>query len=151
MFRDVQDLLKHKAKAEAGRNALALRLDKRGGVPVEVAFRWDEPAGSVAGSHWPDALHGLVQKVETGVLGSTLTVNLRREERVLLPVLGQDPERWQPWLQDRLGRSGVSRESAESLAAEIAPFFVHRKPEALRIARFLGRELSRGRRLEAAP
>ena len=138
MFRDVQDLLKRKAKGEAGRNALALRLDKRGGVPVEVAFRWDE-IGDGGSLPWPAALDDLVTRIRDRSLGSTLTFNLRNEEKVLLPVLSE--ERWVPWLRDRLGRSGVSAESAEELAGRIAPFFRHRKTEALRIARFLGREV----------
>lgn len=139
MFRDVQDLLKHKAKDEAGRDALALRLDKRGGVPVEVAFRWRE-IGAGAEVPWPQALDELVTRLREKSLGSGLTFNLRREEKVLLPVLPAD--RWVPWLRDRLGRSGVSAEHAPELAARIAPFFQARKTEALRIARFLGREVA---------
>lgn len=143
MFRDVERLLKDKAKGEAGRNALAIRLDKRGGVPVEVAFKWSQREDPNGTTSWPDALDDLVNRIRAGTLGSTLTFNLRREEKVLLPVLETKPDRWVPWLQDRLGRSGVSRQYAEELAPKIAPFFEHRKTRALRIARFLGREVDR--------
>jgi len=143
MFRDVERLLKEKAKGEAERDSLAIRLDKRGGVPVEVAFKWDRRPGTGDGPTWPDALDDLVDRIRAGTLGSGLTFNLRREEKVLIPVLENKPGSWVPWLQDRLGRSGVSREHAEELAPKIAPFFEQRKTRALRIARFLGREVGR--------
>jgi hypothetical protein len=111
---------------------------------VEVAFKWDVPAGQDHGLSWPDALDDLVERIRAGTLGSTLTFTLRREETVLLPVLEARPGHWVPWLRDRLGRSGVSREHAEELAPRIAPFFEQRKTRALRIARFLGREVGRG-------
>ena len=56
-FRDLGDLLDRKAKDESGRDSLAIRLAKRGGVPVEVAFRWDEPEGG-DGRSWIERLDG---------------------------------------------------------------------------------------------
>lgn len=140
MLHDVHQLLEEKAKREAGRNALAIRLDKRSGVPVEVAFHWDQPASESPERHWPAALDGLVAEIEAGQLGSTLTFNLRTEERILTSAFGGSIERWRPWLEDRIGRSGVSDVRAGELAERITPFFVHEKAAALRIARFLGRE-----------
>lgn len=150
MLRDVHRLLKEKAKREAGRDALAVRLDKRSGKPVEVAFRWDEPREEAPERHWPAALDGLVDEIEKGQLGSTLTFNLRQDERILTFAFEADASRWRPWLEDRIGRSGVSDERAAELADRIAPFFVHEKSAALRIARYLGRERSHGTDEEAA-
>jgi CRISPR-associated protein Cmr2 len=137
-LRDAASLLKTKAKGEAGRDALAIRLDKRGGVPVETAFRWDE--GPDGGDQtWLELLDTLVDDLRQGRLSSGQTFNLRQEERLLRQVFA--PEHWQPWLADRLGRSRTTDADDEQLAARIAPFFIAGKAEALRIVRFLGREL----------
>lgn len=137
LFRDLHDLLDRKAKHEAGRDALALRLDKRGGVPVEVALRWDPPADGAPGV---DAFEALVARVAAPGLASRQTFLLREDLAVLTPVLGGDLDRWTKWLAERLSRGEHSAEVAAELAAQLAPFFVHGKTEALRIARFLARE-----------
>lgn len=137
-LRDAASLLKTKAKGEAGRDALAIRLDKRGGVPVETAFRWDEGPDS-GDQTWLEVLDSLVDDLRQGRLSSGQTFNLRQEERLLRRVFA--PEHWQPWLADRLERSRTTDADDRQLAARIAPFFVVGKAEALRIVRFLGREL----------
>lgn len=141
LFRKAERLLHDKAKDEAGRDALAIRLEKRSGVPVEVAFKWSERATVEAAPTWPQALDDLVEQIRDRELSSTQTFNLRQEEKVLTQVL--KPEHWVPWLADRLSRSERVTPGASDLAERVAPFFVHGKAEALRIARFLGREVER--------
>ena len=145
LFGGAYELLTRKAKGEAGRNALALCLMKRSGVPVEVAFKWEEAEGEDGSTEpsWLERLDRLVQDLGTGPLSSRQTFNLRREEEVLLEVFGRKKELWAPWLADRLSRGEATFEEAKALAAGITPFFVHDKTEALRIVRFLGVELSR--------
>jgi hypothetical protein len=139
VFRDVKELLERKAKAEAGRDAVALSLVKRGGVPVEVSFKWSDDAGG--GSAWVDRFEALVRSLGEQELSSRQSYNLRQEEEVLLPVLGDDETRWRGWLTDRLARSEISLEHAERLAELLTPFFIAGRSQALRVARFLGREV----------
>jgi CRISPR/Cas system-associated protein Cas10 (large subunit of type III CRISPR-Cas system) len=136
LFHDLEELLDDVAKTRAGRNAVALRLAKRGGPPVEVAFSWDGEAG------WIGRLETLIEDVIQGDLTSGQTFNLRLGERTLMELFGKDESRWRAWLGDRLSRHEGTK--SETLATRIAPFFAHGKPEALRIARFLGREARRG-------
>ncbi|MBI5576797.1 MAG: hypothetical protein HY896_10605 [Deltaproteobacteria bacterium] len=137
VFRDVQDLLSRKAKDEEGRDAVAIRLDKRGGVPVEVAFKWDGDAG---GRAWPEALEGIVDCLVEGTLSSGRTFDLREEERILSAIF-QTPEQWNSWLTEKLSRGEGNGAMVERLAGLMGPFFIGGKIEALRIARFLGREV----------
>lgn len=139
VFRAVEDLLKRKAKTGAGRDAVALSLVKRGGVPVEVAFKWG--GDEVGEPGWAKRFDDLVTRLRAGTLSSRLSYNLRQEEEVLREVFGSDGERWRRWLSDRLARSEISADHAAELAAMLTPFFVARRSQALRIARFLGREL----------
>jgi hypothetical protein len=139
LFREVQDLLDRKAKQETGRNALALRLNKRSGVPVEVAFKW-QPGGDQ-----PDLLALFEQLVEVlgeGDMASRQTFNLAVEERVLGSVIST-VEDWQVWLRSRLSRAELGEEDAGSLARLISPFFQMKQAQALRIARFLAMEIDR--------
>jgi CRISPR-associated protein Cmr2 len=129
---DLDELLKKGAKDRAGRNAVAIRLAKRGGPPVEVVFPW---TGS-----WLEDLDKLIEEVAGGRLTSGQTFNLRLGEQTLQKIFTTD-DQWTAWLGDRLSRHEGTE--AKSLAKQIAPFFVHGKPAALRIARFLGREVSR--------
>jgi len=138
LFRDVQSLLDEKAKAEAGRDAVALRLVKRGGVPVEVAFKWR--AAENGEEAWVERFNRVIELVRSEDLASRQTFNLRREETILSAVF-ETREQWIAWLSDRLSRGDASAEVAEELAAELAPFFEKGKAPALRIARFLGREV----------
>jgi len=148
LFRDVEDLLKRKAKREANRDAVAMRLAKRGGVPVETAFKWQEPTGSGEGRlTWVQAFDQLISELDTGALSSRQTFNLRREEKVLFETFAEtdkqkEEERWTGWLRDRLSRREDPQADPGQLAHLLAPFFVHRKTGALRILRFLVRELA---------
>lgn len=143
LFREADELLKRKAKGEEQRDALAVRLMKRSGVPVEVAFRWAESSEAAESLPWLEAVDLLVRALRDGGLSSSQTFNLRREEEVLVEVFGDDLERWTPWLEDRLSRGEASSDEAKALARGIAPFLAHGKGEALRIVRFLGVEISR--------
>lgn len=142
-FREVEDLLKRKAKGEAGRDALALKLVKRGGVPVETAFKWE------CGEGFVDRLDRLIEKVKSGELTSKQTYGLRIGEAVLEPLF-KEGDRWPPWLEDRLRRNGATAEGAREMAGEIAPFFQAGHQEALRFVRFLGREMEKPRPGEEA-
>jgi CRISPR-associated protein Cmr2 len=146
LLRDVETLLDEVAKERLDRNAVAIRLAKRGGPPVEVAFRWNERTGRDEG--WTQALAALIGNVKEGELTSGQTFNLRLEETTLQDTFKDRPELWEPWLADRLSRNGATGK-VEELARRIAPFFIHRRSEALRIARFLGREVHRGAGREA--
>ncbi len=138
LFRDVEELLKRKAKGEADRDAVAIRLAKRGGVPVEVAFKWDEAAGEDRKT-WVDRFDVLLGKVATKEVSSGQTFNLRRDERVLFEAFTEEAQ-WVAWLGDRLSRRETGADPAGT-ARLLAPFFVHRKTDALRILRFLAREV----------
>ena len=152
LLHDVEELLDDVAKERAGRNAIAIRLAKRSGPPVEVAFKWDEPATprdpESPAKSWSVALGELIQEVRDGGLSSGQTFNLRLEEKTLQKVFGSRADLWEPWLADRLSRNESVKGGAEILAREIVPFFVHGRFEALRIARFLGREVYRGQPVE---
>lgn len=137
-FREVNDLLARKAKREAGRNALALRLVKRGGVPVETAFHWEEKNRS-----WVDELSLLVQKVNDRELSSKQTYALRGAEETLAEVFKE--RHWQPWVEDRLRRNGATAEGSHEMAGIIAPFLETGRGAALRIVRFLGTEMTKER------
>ena len=140
-LQDLEDLLKYGAKARAGRDAVALRLVKRGGVPEEVAFSWKDKEAPPGG--WIERLDVVTGKLREGALTSHQTFSLRLEERTLLGVFGKDLEKWTRWLADRLSRNEGATGQSEALAALVAPFFVHDHAAALRIARFLGREVVR--------
>lgn len=140
LLRDLEELLKKGAKEKGGRDALAIRLEKRGGAPVDVIFPWGEKDGVA----WPDAMKELVDLLRQGTLSSSQTFSLRLEERTLLEVFAQDEERWQEWLAERLTRNLGTAAQAKALAERLAPFFVHRRTGALRISRFLGVEAERG-------
>lgn len=146
LLHDLEELLDEGAKERAGRNAIAIRLAKRSGPPVEVAFKWDDPNAPASG--WTAALGGLITKVKEGELTSGQTFNLRLEERTLQEVFGKREDLWEPWLADRLSRNEGEKGGAKTLAKEIVPFFLHGRFEALRIARFLGREVHRGQPAE---
>lgn len=156
LLRDVEKLLNEVAKERMKRNAVAVRLAKRSGPPVDVAFKWDEEGEHIPEEGWASALDGIIKRVHAGELSSGQTFNLRLEEKTLLEVFEKNPERWRAWLADRLSRNEGAPGRAEELSNQIVPFFVHEKPAALRIARFLGREVHRGQgqareTLEARP
>lgn len=142
LLRDLEELLKKGAKEKGGRDALAIRLEKRGGAPVDVVFPWRKKEGEELA--WPDAVHDLVELLRQGTLSSSQTVSLRLEERTLLEVFAKDEERWKEWLTERLTRNLGTATQAQALGERLAPFFVHHRTSALRIARFLGVEAERG-------
>jgi CRISPR-associated protein Cmr2 len=134
LMRDLEILLKERAKESAGRNALAVRVAKGGG-PTEVSLPWDD----IEGRSWPQRLDDLVAMLRRGALSSGQTFSLRLEETVLGDVLLAD--QWEPWLAERLSRRAAGADAAAALAHEVAPFLAKGKGAALRIARFLGREV----------
>lgn len=142
LLRDLERLLKEGAKGRGGRNAVAIRLAKRGGVPVEVVFPWEGTVAELEKT-WPEMLDLLTGCLRQGDLTSRQTFTLRLEERTLRGVFKDDAKRWQPWLVDRLSRNEGMSGQAEELAKLVTPFFVHDRTAALRIARFLGREVER--------
>lgn len=140
-FREAEELLKRKAKGEEGRDAVAVRLAKRGGAPVEVAFRWDEVPGNGGGA-WVDRLDLIVEHLAAKSVSSSQTYDLSLEETTLAPVLTGDLAEWEQWLSFRLGHGRGGKSQADEAARLMAPFFAGAKTEALRIARFLGTELN---------
>ncbi len=139
-FREAERLLKEKAKGEADRDALAIRLEKRSGPAVEVAFKWQNSL--------LETLLALVKSLSrsdeaaaSGGLASRQSYNLTNEESLLRNVFGNDRAHWLKWLTEKLSRGERSAEHAKRLAELIAPFFVEEKTEALRIARFLATEV----------
>jgi CRISPR-associated protein Cmr2 len=150
LLRDLETLLEEGAKDRGGRNALAIRLAKRGGVPVEVILPWEGEVGET-GKTWPETLDLLTDRLREGRISSKQTFTLRLEERTLREVFRSDAEskadreadRWHSWLKDRLSRNEGTGGQAEEIAELVTPFFVHDRTGALRIARFLGREAER--------
>jgi CRISPR-associated protein Cmr2 len=141
LLHELEDLLHRVAKDEGGRNAVAIRLAKRGGEPVEVVLPW-EPREGEDGTDWVRTLDELVQLLQEGAVSSRQTFTLRLEERTLREVFGGDADRWELWLTDRLSRNEGAA-GAEAVAGLVAPFFLHDRTPVLRIARFLGVEALR--------
>ncbi len=141
LLRDLEEILEVGAKARGGRDAVALSLAKRGGAPEEAVFQWSD--GKAPEGGWIAALDRITEQLRQGEISSKQTFTLRLEERTLLEVFQDDPERWRLWLADRLSRNEAVTGQSESLAKIIVPFFRHDRTAALRIARFLGREAER--------
>lgn len=139
LLHDADRLLNEKAKDESGRNSVAISLQKKGGVPVETVFRWDDPEA------WIEKLADLTESLSNRELASRQTYALRDDERVLRDVF-KDKEEWLTWLKWRMSKGELSAALAEALAEQLTPFLLHGKPEALRIARFLGIEAGRDTR-----
>jgi hypothetical protein len=133
LFKDAEHLLKSKAKA-GEKNAIAVRLQKGSGTPVEVALPWDGP--------WLEGLGKLQYALRGRQLASRQTYDLAEADRALHHVF-TDPAQWHGWLLYRLGQGELSAESASELAKLLQPFFEEQKTEALRIARFLAIEAGR--------
>ena len=140
LFRDVTTLLDEKAKRETQRDAVAIRLAKRSGVPVEIAFKWDDKLTEADSRTWLEAFEEIVGWIASGRLSSSSSFDLRIDERVLHEVFDK-PERWQGWLTQQLRRDGLGEANAVDFATLLTPFFYHQRTAALRIARFLGREI----------
>ncbi|HEY6137618.1 MAG TPA: type III-B CRISPR-associated protein Cas10/Cmr2 [Thermoanaerobaculia bacterium] len=131
LLRDADELLKKKAKEESGRDSIAIALHKRSGVPVELAFRWDDPLRR--------GMDDVVDDLRDARLASRQTYAFAEHDRVLSPIL--DEREWPQWLRWRLSHGELSAERAAQSARILAPFFIARKVEALRVARFLAIEL----------
>lgn len=143
LLNDLERLLKEVAKGKGGRDALALRLEKRGGAPLDVILPWK--ADEASGVDWIEEMKGLVSLLREGGLSSSQTFSLRLEERTLRGVFAGDEKRWQAWLSERLTRSLGTAARAGDLARRLVPFFLQDdKVGALRVARFLGLEAERG-------
>jgi CRISPR-associated protein Cmr2 len=136
LLSDLETLLEEGAKTKGGRNAVAIQLAKRSGEPTGVILPWEGEAGA-------DELFRLADQVAGGEVSSRQTYTLRESETTLSAVFGKDAALWQRWLADRLGRNAGTAAKASDLAAGMTPFFLHDRAAALRIARFLGRELPR--------
>jgi len=142
LLHDLERLLKEVAKEKGGRDALAIRLEKRGGAPIDVILPWQ--ADKTTGLDWIDEMKRLVNLLREGGLSSSQTFSLRLEERTLREVFARDEERWKAWLAERLTRNLGTVAGAQDLARRLTPFFIHDKAGALRVARFLGHEAERG-------
>lgn len=145
MFRDAEELLKRKAKDEAGRDAIAIRLSKRGGPPVEVAFKWDEPIPWGTTSY-ALALADLIGMLDERSVSSGIAYRLVADARVLGRVFrtggAVDYAAWDAWVRRALARAGASGADAVRLSETIAPLLCYGKAEAIRIARFLATEVA---------
>jgi CRISPR/Cas system-associated protein Cas10 (large subunit of type III CRISPR-Cas system) len=141
LFNDVDQLLKRKAKEEAGRDAIAIRLDKRSGATTDVALKWDESAGPGT-TPWIDLFTndagGIASLIASDELSSVKTYQLAADARSLHDVL-EDETQWLAWIRERLSKS--SAPAGADVAGALLPFVMHEKIEALRIARFLAREV----------
>jgi CRISPR/Cas system-associated protein Cas10 (large subunit of type III CRISPR-Cas system) len=137
MLRDADHLLSAIAKDQSGRNALAVRLAKRSGAPVDVAVGWDEGKAPT----FVQAIDETARAIRTGILASGPTFRLARETGVLKGVI-ESTEQWETWIADRLSRGSSPGEDARRLSKLLAPLFAAGKAEAMRIARFLGGEVA---------
>lgn len=136
MFRDVDYLLNDVAKCGEGRDAIAVRLAKRGGVPVEMAFKW----GAGGNKPFIEMISEIATAVRERDLSSGQIFRLMDDARILYEVMGNSSEEWRQWIEDRLSRREGSSGQTKGLAELIAPLLGANKPEMLRIARFLGGE-----------
>jgi CRISPR/Cas system-associated protein Cas10 (large subunit of type III CRISPR-Cas system) len=135
LFNDAERLLKEKAKIESNRNSLAVAMHKRSGHPVQIAFRWNED--------WIQRLTQICDALRNRKLASRQTYDLAEADQILKEVFGTKDEEWTAWLRYRLGQGEFSSAHADELVDLLKPFFISRKTEALRIARFIA--------VEAAP
>jgi len=144
VFRDVQNLLDRQAKDEAGRDAVAMKLDKRGGYPISVAFKWDDTG---SGTDYVRLFNGVVARISDKEMSSSQSFNLpfhnfgRATELSTLEHVFTTKDDWEKWLAEKLSRGIGSSEIAGILAKDVSPFFMTRKTDALRIARFLAKEV----------
>lgn len=139
LLRDLEVLLKENAKRQMGRDAFAIRLQKRGGPPVDVAFKWNRDAAT-GKSDSVERVMAVVSDLGERHLGSTQLFAFADDARKLEST-NFDTTQWTQWLQMRLGRGEKSATGADRLATALAPFFEKKEVEALRIARFLGVEM----------
>jgi CRISPR-associated protein Cmr2 len=135
LFNDAERLLKEKAKTDSKRNSVAVAMHKRSGHPVQVAFRWNED--------WVQRVTEICDAMRNRKLASRQTYDLAEADQILKEVFGKKDEEWTAWLRYRLGQGEFSSAHADELVSLLKPFFVNRKTEALRIARFIA--------VEAAP
>lgn len=141
LLTDAEELLKRKAKAD--RDAIAVALHKRSGPSIETVFPWE-------GAIHIGILETLLAELKARNLASTQMYALRDESHVLTEVF-TDVSQWHAWLEWRLAQGEGSEEQASRLADLLTPLFhgTERRIEALRIARFLDREVhARGTRFE---
>lgn len=138
VFRDAEILLAGIAKEALGRDAVAVRLDKRSGEALQFGFRWQETVRNGGGT-WIEAFDALTQRIKDGEVSSSQSYALARNARHLHGVLKEDE--WPQWLCEQLSRGEGSAQGKQGLAELLAPFFFHRKTAALRIARFLASEV----------
>jgi CRISPR/Cas system-associated protein Cas10 (large subunit of type III CRISPR-Cas system) len=142
LLQEADDLLKRRAKAT--RDAIAIALHKRSGLPVETVFPWE---GQPSIQLLDEIVHELREEKS---LASRQTYSLAEEHQLLTDVL-KTREQWRTWLEWRLSRGEASRKDVARLATLLAPLFTadERRIEALRIARFLAFEAETKRRAAA--
>jgi CRISPR-associated protein Cmr2 len=129
LFNDADRLLNETAKEKAHRNSVAVAMHKRSGRPVEIAFRWDEK--------WIERLQQICDALRSGRLASRQTYDLAEANEILKDVFGENDEQWAGWLRFRLGQGELSKSHVDALLELLEPFFLQRKTEAFRIARFI--------------
>ena len=132
LFNDADRLLVEKAKGESDRNSVAVAMHKRSGPPVQRAFRWNEG--------WVERINETRDALRDRKLASRQTYDLAEADRILKDVFGSNEEQWETWLRYRLGQGEGSAAHVEGLLALLKPFFLKRKTEGLRIARFIAIE-----------
>jgi len=132
LFNDADRLLSETAKEKSKRNSVAVAMHKRSGMPVEIAFRWDEG--------WLDRMQEICEALNNRHLASRQTYDLAEADQVLKDVFRDNEEQWGGWLRFRLGQGDLSKPHVETLVKLLEPFFLKRKTEALRIARFIAIE-----------
>jgi CRISPR-associated protein Cmr2 len=132
LFSEAERLLAEKAKEESNRDSVAVAIHKRSGPPIEAAFRWKD--------QWVERIGTVRKALSSRKLASRQTYDLAEADRILKDVFGTGAEPWKTWLRYRLGQGEGSTKHVEELLELLLPFFVERKPQGLRIARFIAIE-----------
>ena len=96
---------------------------------MEAAFRWDEG--------WLDRVQEICDALRNRHLASRQTYDLAEGDQILKDVFGDNKEQWGAWLRFRLGQGDLSKSHVDVLLTLLEPFFLQRKTDALRIARFI--------------
>jgi CRISPR-associated protein Cmr2 len=169
MRRAHDDVLKKMAKNEGRRNALAVVLEKRAGGDRSFVTKWEEkPWHELQLQSWgaPDipmldhfnAIAEALGRPNASALSTSLVYRLHEFRDGLKAIAETAPQQLVPFIRTQIERSGErseeDEENAETLACHVAAITARCKvgaarplidPEALVIARFIGRLRSRHR------